>query len=112
MKKYPLLEICRGTSPILRGKEATQTTVINATIRTKKMSYRFGEAVFVPAGCPHQARNLKVSIRAQVCLSTLFQQKVSVSASACQRYIGRLPHNHSSKEDKLQVKGLFLSAVL
>ncbi|KAL7141822.1 hypothetical protein ABFS83_08G079500 [Erythranthe nasuta] len=34
MKKYPLLEICRGTSSILRGKEATRTTVINATFCT------------------------------------------------------------------------------
>ncbi|KAL9158598.1 hypothetical protein ABFS82_08G079100 [Erythranthe guttata] len=49
MKKYPLLEICRGTSSILRGKEATQTTVISATFCTACIHSDLGNKdLFIP----------------------------------------------------------------
>ncbi|KAF7832325.1 lysine-specific demethylase JMJ25 [Senna tora] len=42
-----------------------------------KFEHKLGEAVFIPAGCPHQVRNLK---------------------------FWQLPKNHKAREDKLEVK--------
>ena len=84
-----------------------------------------GEAVFIPAGCPHQVRNLKVLIRLsslyvliQLCLWYLivvFPQsctKVAVdfvspeNIKECLRLteeFRQLPKNHRAREDKLEV---------
>ncbi|KAL8044937.1 hypothetical protein ABFX02_08G078600 [Erythranthe guttata] len=69
---------------------------------------RLGDAVLVPAGCPYQARNLKS------CTSMSIDFVSAESVGQCIRLsteYRRLPKNHSCKEDKLQVKGLVLSAV-
>ncbi|XP_012857070.1 PREDICTED: lysine-specific demethylase JMJ25-like [Erythranthe guttata] len=69
---------------------------------------RLGDAVLVPAGCPYQARNLKS------CTSMSIDFVSAESIGQCIRLsteYRRLPKNHSCKEDKLQVKGLVLSAV-
>ncbi|KAL9156167.1 hypothetical protein ABFS82_09G055800 [Erythranthe guttata] len=69
---------------------------------------RLGDAVLVPAGCPHQARNLKS------CTSISIDFVSAESVGQCIRLsteYRRLPKYHSFKEDKLQVKGLVLSAV-
>ncbi|KAL2939062.1 Lysine-specific demethylase JMJ25 [Bienertia sinuspersici] len=61
---------------------------------------KLGEAVFVPAGCPHQVRNLKSCIK--VGLDFVSPESVQ----ECLRLAGEsrtLPQNHSAKEDKLAV---------
>lgn len=67
-----------------------------------------GDAVFVPAGCPCQVRNLKSCIT----VSTGFVSPENVDE--CIRLseeIRVLPQNHRAKEDKLEVKKLILHAV-
>ncbi|EYU19008.1 hypothetical protein MIMGU_mgv1a026627mg [Erythranthe guttata] len=61
---------------------------------------KLGDAVIVPAGCPYQIRNLKS------CTSVSANFVSPESVGECIRLsteYRRLPHNHSSKEDKLQV---------
>ncbi|XP_074366280.1 lysine-specific demethylase JMJ26-like isoform X2 [Apium graveolens] len=63
-----------------------------------------GDAVFIPAGCPFQVRNLKVS--------TGFVSPENLDA--CLRLteeIRVLPQEHGAKEDKLGVKKLILYAM-
>ncbi|KAK1401681.1 hypothetical protein POM88_001286 [Heracleum sosnowskyi] len=67
-----------------------------------------GDAVFVPAGCPCQVRNLKSCIT----VSTGFVSPENVDE--CIRLseeIRVLPQNHRAKEDKLEVKKLILHAM-
>ncbi|KAL7152960.1 hypothetical protein ABFS83_04G133500 [Erythranthe nasuta] len=69
---------------------------------------RLGDAVFVPAGRPHQVRNLKL------CTSMSIDFVSAESVGECIRLsteYRRLPKSYSCKEDKLQVKGLVLSVV-
>ncbi|KAI3451681.1 hypothetical protein Pfo_008346 [Paulownia fortunei] len=69
---------------------------------------RLGDAVFVPAGCPHQIRNMKS------CTSVAVNFVSPESVGECIRLsteYRRLPHNHSCKEDKLQVKKMTLHAM-
>ncbi|KAL8042472.1 hypothetical protein ABFX02_09G053200 [Erythranthe guttata] len=61
---------------------------------------RLGDAVLVPAGFPHQARNLKS------CTSISIDFVSAESVGQCIRLsteYRRLPKYHSFKEDKLQV---------
>ncbi|XP_021750559.1 lysine-specific demethylase JMJ25-like [Chenopodium quinoa] len=67
-----------------------------------------GEAVFIPAGCPHQVRNLKSCIK--VALDFVSPENVG----ECIRLAGELrilPQNHMAKVDKLEVKKMILYAV-
>ncbi|GAB2215319.1 hypothetical protein Droror1_Dr00019702 [Drosera rotundifolia] len=69
---------------------------------------KVGEAVFIPAGCPHQVRNLKSCIK--VALDFVSPENVP----ECIRLTGEfrdLPENHRAKEDKLEVKKMMLYAV-
>ncbi|KAL8044942.1 hypothetical protein ABFX02_08G078900 [Erythranthe guttata] len=69
---------------------------------------KLGDAVIIPAGCPYQVRNLKS------CTSVSANFVSPESVGECIRLsteYRRLPHSHSSKEDKLQVKTLVLYAV-
>ncbi|EYU20992.1 hypothetical protein MIMGU_mgv11b022386mg, partial [Erythranthe guttata] len=69
---------------------------------------KLGDAVIVPAGCPYQIRNLKS------CTSVSANFVSAESVGECIRLsmeYRRLPHNHSSKEDTLQVKTLVLYVV-
>ncbi|EYU40204.1 hypothetical protein MIMGU_mgv1a003458mg [Erythranthe guttata] len=61
---------------------------------------KLGDAVIIPAGCPYQVRNLKS------CTSVSANFVSPESVGECIRLsteYRRLPHSHSSKEDKLQV---------
>ncbi|KAH7835738.1 hypothetical protein Vadar_029378 [Vaccinium darrowii] len=67
-----------------------------------------GEAVFIPAGCPHQVRNLKSCIK--VAVDFVSPENIN----ECIRLTGEfraLPHNHWAKEDKLEVKKMSLYAL-
>ncbi|KAK1396481.1 hypothetical protein POM88_006344 [Heracleum sosnowskyi] len=67
-----------------------------------------GDALFIPAGCPFQVRNLKSCIQ----VSTGFVSPENVDA--CLRLteeIRVLPQEHGAKEDKLGVKKLMLYAM-
>ncbi|EYU40203.1 hypothetical protein MIMGU_mgv1a003411mg [Erythranthe guttata] len=61
---------------------------------------KLGDAVIVPAGCPYQVRNLKS------CTSVSANFVSAESVGECIRLsteYRRLPHSHSSKDNKLQV---------
>ncbi|KNA19484.1 hypothetical protein SOVF_061170 isoform B [Spinacia oleracea] len=67
-----------------------------------------GEAVFIPAGCPHQVRNLKSCIK--VALDFVSPENVH----ECIRLIEELrslPRNHRAKGEKLEVWKMIIYAV-
>ncbi|TVU27615.1 hypothetical protein EJB05_19109 [Eragrostis curvula] len=69
---------------------------------------KLGEAVFIPAGCPHQVRNLKSCIK--VALDFVSPENVG----ECVKLSGefrRLPSWHRVKEDKLEVKKMVVHAL-
>ncbi|XP_061996465.1 lysine-specific demethylase JMJ29-like isoform X2 [Rosa rugosa] len=69
---------------------------------------KLGDAVFIPAGCPHQVRNLKSCIK----VSVEFVSPENVGE--CLRLTDEfrtLPRKHIAKEDKLEVKKMIVHAV-
>ncbi|KAL0343270.1 UNVERIFIED_CONTAM: Lysine-specific demethylase [Sesamum angustifolium] len=69
---------------------------------------KLGDAVFVPAGCPYQIRNLKS------CTSVAVNFVSPESVGECirlSREYRSLPSSHRSKEDKLQVKKMAFNAM-
>ncbi|XP_060963342.1 lysine-specific demethylase JMJ26 [Cannabis sativa] len=69
---------------------------------------RLGDAVFIPAGCPHQVRNLKSCIN--VALKFVSPENVGECIRLAEEF-RVLPSNHIAKEDKLQVKKMILHAM-
>ncbi|KAL6846616.1 hypothetical protein ACP4OV_024064 [Aristida adscensionis] len=69
---------------------------------------RLGEAVFIPAGCPHQVRNLKSCTK--IALDFVSPENVQQCISLTEDF-RRLPKNHRAKEDKLEVKKMIIHAV-
>uniref|UniRef100_A0A0E0M0U8 JmjC domain-containing protein n=1 Tax=Oryza punctata TaxID=4537 RepID=A0A0E0M0U8_ORYPU len=61
---------------------------------------KLGEAVFIPAGCPHQVRNLKSCTK--IALDFVSPENVKECLSLTEDF-RRLPKNHRAKEDKLEV---------
>ncbi|CAL4886134.1 unnamed protein product [Urochloa decumbens] len=69
---------------------------------------KLGEAVFIPAGCPHQVRNLKSCIK--VALDFVSPENIG----ECVKLTGefrRLPSSHRANEDKLEIKKIALHAL-
>ncbi|PSS32329.1 Lysine-specific demethylase [Actinidia chinensis var. chinensis] len=66
-----------------------------------------GEAVFIPAGCPHQVRNRQSCIK--VALDFVSPDNVQECIRLTEEF-RLLPKSHRSKEDKLEVKKLALYA--
>ncbi|GJM95881.1 hypothetical protein PR202_ga12665 [Eleusine coracana subsp. coracana] len=69
---------------------------------------KLGEAVFIPAGCPHQVRNLKSCIK--VAMDFVSPENVD----ECVKLTGqfrRLPFDHRAKEDKLEIKKIAVHAL-
>ncbi|XP_031094621.1 lysine-specific demethylase JMJ25-like [Ipomoea triloba] len=69
---------------------------------------KLGDAVFIPAGCPHQVRNLKS------CLKVAVDFVSPENIHECMRLTKEfrtLPQNHRAKEDKLEVKKMIICAV-
>ncbi|XP_012835107.1 PREDICTED: lysine-specific demethylase JMJ25-like [Erythranthe guttata] len=69
---------------------------------------KLGDAVFIPAGCPHQVRNLKSCIK--VALDFVSPENVQECLRLTQEFCV-LPQNHRAKEDKLEVKKMALHAI-
>ncbi|XP_050279578.1 lysine-specific demethylase JMJ25-like [Quercus robur] len=67
-----------------------------------------GDAVFIPAGCPHQVRNLKSCIK--VALNFVSPENVGECIRLTEE-IRTLPQNHRAKEDKLEVKKMTVCAM-
>ncbi|XP_048233602.1 lysine-specific demethylase JMJ25 isoform X2 [Ricinus communis] len=69
---------------------------------------KLGDAVFIPAGCPHQVRNLKSCIK--VALDFVSPENVGECIRLTEEF-RLLPPNHRAKEDKLEVKKMYLHAM-
>ncbi|XVF22365.1 hypothetical protein REPUB_Repub12eG0166500 [Reevesia pubescens] len=67
-----------------------------------------GEAVFIPAGCPHQVRNRQSCIK--VALDFVSPDNIEECIRLTKEF-RILPKNHRAKEDKLEVKKMVLYAV-
>ncbi|KAL8141948.1 hypothetical protein V2J09_014980 [Rumex salicifolius] len=70
---------------------------------------KLGEAVFIPAGCPHQVRNLKSCIK--VALDFVSPENVPECIRLTEEF-RLLPPNHKAKEDKLEVMKMTLHAAM
>nr|XP_051187439.1 lysine-specific demethylase JMJ26-like isoform X2 [Lolium perenne] len=60
---------------------------------------KLGEAVFIPAGCPHQVRNLKSCTK--IAIDFVSPENVKECLKLTQEF-RKLPKNHRAKEDKLE----------
>ncbi|EXB85447.1 Lysine-specific demethylase 3A [Morus notabilis] len=69
---------------------------------------KLGDAVFIPAGCPHQVRNLKSCIK--VALDFVSPENVDECVRLTEEF-RTLPSSHRAKEDKLEVKKMALYAM-
>ncbi|XP_062028262.1 lysine-specific demethylase JMJ26-like [Rosa rugosa] len=69
---------------------------------------KLGDAVFIPAGCPHQVRNLKSCIK--VALDFVSPENVGECFRLTEEF-RTLPPNHRASEDKLEVKKMIVHAV-
>ncbi|XP_077231075.1 uncharacterized protein LOC143864137 [Tasmannia lanceolata] len=69
---------------------------------------KLGEAVFIPAGCPHQVRNLKSCIK--VALDFVSPENVHECVRLTEEF-RVLPQEHRAKEDKLEVKKMTIHAI-
>ncbi|MCL7027067.1 hypothetical protein MKW94_015565, partial [Papaver nudicaule] len=67
-----------------------------------------GEAVFIPAGCPHQVRNLKSCIK--VAVDFVSPENVQECTRLTQEF-RLLPKGHRAKEDKLEIKKMTLHTI-
>ncbi|KAF3506743.1 hypothetical protein F2Q69_00002857 [Brassica cretica] len=66
-----------------------------------------GEAVFIPAGCPHQVRNIQSCIK--VAVDFVAPENLEECLRLTQEF-RRLPKDHRSNEDKLELKKIVLHA--
>lgn len=69
---------------------------------------RIGEAVFIPAGCPHQVRNLKSCTK--VAADFVSPENLHECLRLTEEF-RRLPKNHKAREDKLEVKKMIVHGV-
>ncbi|XP_047342138.1 lysine-specific demethylase JMJ25-like isoform X2 [Impatiens glandulifera] len=70
---------------------------------------QLGEAVFIPAGCPHQVRNLKSCIK--VALDFVSPENVDECVRLTEEF-RLLPQDHKAQEDKLEVKKMAVHAMI
>ncbi|XP_050363584.1 lysine-specific demethylase JMJ25-like [Argentina anserina] len=69
---------------------------------------KLGDAVFIPAGCPHQVRNLKSCIK--VAMDFVSPENVGECFHLTEVF-RTLPEGHRAKEDKLEVKKMIVHSV-
>ncbi|KAB2007201.1 hypothetical protein ES319_D10G012000v1 [Gossypium barbadense] len=67
-----------------------------------------GEAVFIPAGCPHQVRNLKSCTK--VALDFVSPENIQECLRLTEEF-RQLPKNHRAREDKLEIRKMIIYAV-
>ncbi|XP_042449385.1 lysine-specific demethylase JMJ25-like isoform X2 [Zingiber officinale] len=68
---------------------------------------QLGEAVFIPAGCPHQVRNLKSCTK--IAIDFVSPENIDQCIHLTEDF-RLLPKNHRAKEDKLEVKKMIVHA--
>ncbi|GMI77505.1 hypothetical protein HRI_001419800 [Hibiscus trionum] len=69
---------------------------------------KLGEAVFIPAGCPHQVRNLKSCTK--VAVDFVSPENIKECLRLTEEF-RQLPKNHRAREDKLEIKKMIIYAV-
>ncbi|KAL3330302.1 hypothetical protein AABB24_034246 [Solanum stoloniferum] len=69
---------------------------------------KLGDAVFIPAGCPYQVRNLKSCINVALCFVS--PENVGECIRVTEEF-RKLPQDHVAKEDKLEVKKMIFHAM-
>lgn len=69
---------------------------------------KLGEAVFIPAGCPHQVRNLKSCTK--VAVDFVSPENISECLRLTEEF-RMLPENHKTREDKLEIRKMIIYAV-
>ncbi|GAB4826546.1 Lysine-specific demethylase jmj26 [Ancistrocladus abbreviatus] len=69
---------------------------------------RLGEAVLIPAGCPHQVRNLKSCTK--VAVDFVSPENIHECIRLTEEF-RKLPKNHKAREDKLEIKKMILHAL-
>ncbi|KAH1116168.1 hypothetical protein GLYMA_17G010600v4 [Glycine max] len=69
---------------------------------------KLGEAVFIPAGCPHQVRNLKSCTK--VAVDFVSPENIHECLRLTKEF-RQLPKNHKAREDKLEIKKMIVYAV-
>ncbi|XP_010533793.1 PREDICTED: lysine-specific demethylase JMJ25 [Tarenaya hassleriana] len=68
---------------------------------------KLGEAVFIPAGCPHQVRNLKSCTK--VAVDFVSPENIKECLRLTEEF-RQLPKNHKAREDKLEIKKMVIYA--
>ncbi|GLU15536.1 hypothetical protein SLE2022_320160 [Rubroshorea leprosula] len=69
---------------------------------------KLGEAVFIPAGCPHQVRNLKSCTK--VAVDFVSPENIRECLRLTEEF-RRLPENHRVREDKLEIRKMIIYGV-
>jgi len=77
-------------------------------VRGWRFVQRHGDAIFIPAGCPHQVRNLSSCIK--VALDFVSPENAHRCVQLTDQF-AKLPRGHHLSEDKLQVKTMLLHAM-
>ncbi|KAE8670560.1 putative leucyl-tRNA synthetase [Hibiscus syriacus] len=67
-----------------------------------------GDAVFIPAGCPHQVRNLKSCTK--VAVDFVSPENIKECLRLTEEF-RQLPKNHRAREDKLEIKKMIIYGV-
>ncbi|KAM7480947.1 hypothetical protein LguiB_005530 [Lonicera macranthoides] len=80
-------------------------SVLNVGIEPWTFVQKLGDAILIPAGCPHQVRNLKSCIK--VALDFVSPENVNECIRLTEEF-RVLPPNHRANEDKLEVLLLML----
>jgi lysine-specific demethylase 3 len=69
---------------------------------------KLGEAVFIPAGCPHQVRNLKSCTK--VAVDFVSPENIHECLRLTEEF-RQLPKNHKAREDKLETNKMVIYAI-
>ncbi|KAK2408432.1 lysine-specific demethylase JMJ25 [Trifolium repens] len=89
--------------------QAFYLTIRRGLKRSMTFVQKLGDAVFIPAGCPHQVRNLKSCTK--VALDFVSPENVGQCFHLTEEF-RKLPVNHRSAEDKLEVKKMVIHAMI
>jgi len=77
-------------------------------VRGWRILQRHGDCIFIPAGCPHQVRNLSSCVK--VALDFVSPENAHRCVTLTNEF-AKLPRGHHFSEDKLQVKAMVLHAM-
>jgi len=77
-------------------------------VRGWRVVQKHGDAIFIPAGCPHQVRNLTSCVK--VALDFVSPENAHRCVGLTDEF-AKLPRGHHFSEDKLQVKTMLLHAI-